>query len=42
MKKCPKSHEPNRKTIKAMKEAEKGINLKRFDSIEELFKALNK
>lgn len=33
---------PNKETIKTMEDSEKGKNLKRVDTIEELFKELKK
>jgi hypothetical protein len=42
LKKCPQSHTPNAKTIKAMQQAENGEGLIEFDSIEDFFKFLKK
>jgi hypothetical protein len=40
LKKCSKNHVPNAKTVKALKEIEKGENMIEFESIEDFFKSL--
>ena len=42
LKKCSRSHTPNATTLKAMQDAEKRENLIKFNSIDDLFKSLEK